>query len=84
MAYEDLNKVGAMNNFSGSEKVVLWQLSWHLNGNDGQCDPAVETLVEETGVKRSTIFEAFKGLEKKGYLTRIPRKGTSSLYCGFR
>lgn len=49
-----------------SEKLVLMLLADHCNETDGQINPSLSTLVEETGLTRQGVINALATLQKHG------------------
>ena len=59
----------------------MW-LCDHSDDND-ECFPSIETIADEAGVDRKTVFKYIKMLEDLGFLevkTRYNKSGRSSNY----
>jgi len=56
-----------------NEKFVLIMLSNYASNDDGECFPAVETLMRDTGLSRSTTQRCLKVLAEKGYISAHER-----------
>ena len=48
-------------------KIAYFLLYRHMNGTTRPCDPAIATLVEETGVSRRGVISAIHELEQSGW-----------------
>lgn len=55
---------------------VLLTLGTHMNQHGESCYPSIETLIEETGLGRTTIFKHIALAEAAGYLIREKRNVT--------
>ncbi len=65
---------------SPSERLVAFVLSFHMLP-DGICRGlTVSTIASETGLSRSTVKRALRGLERKGWLLVGFRSGEASTY----
>lgn len=54
-------------------KFVLIMLANYASNERGDCFPAIDTLMEETGLARSTVQRCIKDLAEKGYITTHER-----------
>lgn len=61
------------------QKAVLKTLADHANA-DGVSWYSVKTMCDETGYSRASFFDALQALEGQGYIDRVPRPNTSSVY----
>ena len=59
---------------------VGYAIAFHINPRSGAAWPSLDTLEEETGMSRPTVWRALDALEKAGILVRRRRKGTSTMY----
>jgi hypothetical protein len=63
-----------------AQELRIWVvLKGHCLKKDA-CDPGVRRLCDFTGLADRWVRRSLIELEKKGYLRRVPRRGTSSLY----
>lgn len=58
---------------STNPKFVLLMLANYASSEKGDCFPSVDTLMEDTGLARSTIQKCLKDLVEKGYITAHER-----------
>lgn len=54
---------------------IASNLSDHMDRDGGSCFPSLDTQARETGRSKSTVAEALKGLERRGYLQRERSRG---------
>jgi len=66
-------------NLTAPEKLTWIALALHQRGNDNSW-PSVRRLAHLTRLSRRTVIRALKSLERKGYLKKKKRHGTTSLY----
>jgi hypothetical protein len=60
--------------------IVGLKIADHHNGQTGQCNPSVATLIEETGRSRSTVLRGIKDLEDATGITVERRKNRNNRY----
>lgn len=63
-----------------AQMATLKALAFCTGEHSNACYPAVQTLREMTAVSVNTIRAALKDLEAMGFITRIRRAGTSTVY----
>lgn len=63
-----------------AQMATLKALAFCTGEHSNACHPAVQTLREMTAVSVNTIRAALKDLEAMGFITRIRRAGTSTVY----
>lgn len=78
------NKVSGAN-VSSSARTVYRALLHYANRETWSCFPSIKTIMNDTGMSRSTIMRCLKELEQEGLILRINRlrenKGkTSNMY----
>ena len=56
-----------------AEKAVLLMLAYHAGDSWPDAYPKVSLLAGETGLSRSTVLRAIRGLQKRGYVDVTPR-----------
>jgi hypothetical protein len=61
------------NELTATEKLVLLSLADRAN-EDHECWPSKERLIQDTCLKRHTVFKAIASLESKGFLMKTGRK----------
>jgi len=72
----DSGDVAAM----GAEATTLYLvIKAHTNFSTGRSFPSVETIVEKSGLSKSTVLRKLKTLEEHGYISK-ERKGRSNSY----
>lgn len=60
-----------------AERVAFKLLFKHLNGSTGRCDPAIATLVKETGLSERSVVRAIGELEETGWWIVGRNEGTA-------
>jgi hypothetical protein len=55
------------------EKFILIMLANYASNDDGDCFPAIDTLMRETGLARSTVQRGLKSLAESGYISAHER-----------
>ena len=87
MAFDDYKPAWEVKELDASERLVLLNLAEHRNGNKDSenfnlCCPGYTTIIRETGLSRSSVSDAIKGLRVKVPLTIVvdPRKRKSNRY----
>lgn len=78
------NKVSGAN-VSSSSRTVYRALLYYANRKTWSCFPSIKTIMNDTGMSRSTIMRCLKELEQEDLILRINRlrenKGkTSNMY----
>ena len=61
------------------KKLILLKLADNSN-DEGFCWPSIATIVRETEISESTVCKKLSELEKDGYLRRVKRQQTSTMY----
>ena len=56
-------------------KLIAMILSTHMNGDGGSCYPGTKSLMAETGLKRTAVYEHLAELEREGWLRSEKRSG---------
>lgn len=56
-----------------NEKFLLIMLANYASNDDGDCFPAIETLMRDTGLARSTVKKCIVNLQEKGCITSHER-----------
>ena len=68
----DVIKDRPISKLSKGPRVLAIQLAWHANQNTGQCNPSVQTLMDECGATEKTLYGWMKELEHAGIIERSP------------
>jgi hypothetical protein len=56
-----------------NEKFLLIMLANYASNDDGECFPAIETLMRDTGLARTTVRKCLNNLQTKGYISAHDR-----------
>lgn len=68
MSHSALYWAGSQSPATSPQKLLLFQLAWHVNSESGLCNPSLATLAAETGLGLSTIKRALAGLQEQGLI----------------
>ena len=81
MSYRAMGWVASLKGFEHpSDKLLLWQLAYHLNKDSGDCYPSISTLIAETGLSKPTIIAGLQRLCEQGLISRRRTTGKSNFY----
>ena len=76
-----INQIRAYSGLRTLERLVAYELAFHLNKDTGRCNPGYKRLAERLEVSTSAISKAVAGLKDKKVIDVIEGKGrTSSRY----
>lgn len=64
---------------SPSQKLILLKLADHAD-DDGRCWPSIRRMSQETCLGKSTVFRQLREMEEAGWLQRVQRAETSTVY----
>jgi hypothetical protein len=56
-----------------NEKFILIMLANYASNDEGECFPAIETLMRETSLARTTVRKCLHSLQTKGYISAHER-----------
>jgi len=56
-----------------NEKFLLIMLANYASNDDGECFPAIETLMRDTSLARNTVRKCINSLQTKGYISAHER-----------
>ena len=70
MCYKTTSDVLNMRGLAPTEKLIAAVLAHHLNVETGRCDPSISTIIEETGLGRTTIIQTISRLKSVGVLQK--------------
>jgi len=71
MSYHAMAWAGQQRPQTAMQKLVLFQLAWHVNQTTGVCNPSLDTLAEETSLCRTAVKSAISGLVKQGFIMKF-------------
>lgn len=72
----DFERAVLASNLSSLQKLIALILKSHMNNTTGLCNPSVQTLMIESGIKsKTTVNDCIKALEKAGFITKITGNG---------
>ena len=61
-------------NLSGNDIKVYSTIRAHRNSESEECFPAIDTIADESGLNKKTIFKSRKRLKEKGYIKWVVNK----------
>jgi DNA-binding MltR family transcriptional regulator len=73
-------KLHWLTSLRGNDLTVYLCLNWHANGS-GWAWPAIKTIIQETGLPRSSVYVALSNLSSEGWVERHQFKRTEYLVC---
>lgn len=77
--FKDMIDSGDMAKLPATAVKIYLVIKAHINFTTGCSFPALETIVEKSGVSRAQVMRDLKALEDKGYLTK-EKRGRSNVY----
>lgn len=80
MSFEAQRWSYSLRGIGHTRHAVLHALSWHHNGETGQCDPSKGQLADECSLSRRAVIDAVAELVEMGLISEAGRAGQASGY----
>lgn len=75
--FKDMIDSGDMAKLPATAVKIYLVIKAHTNFTTGRSFPALETLIEKSGVSRAQVMRDLKSLEERGYLTNCGKRSRS-------